>query len=164
MLNKREFRQTNCRQNTFLPELKNIHPEHPKSDPKSVGQPLPSILGANPVPAPPIKPLPSFLFLHFSSTGVRDTNIYPSSSPAERVQGEKPSSPRPGVHARGCVCVERERESVCVGWWAFFMCASEEDLAHTSMCLRRCRARWSEREKLRSQSAHLKGLTPVCFL
>lgn len=30
-------------------------------------------------------------------------------------------------------------------------------------CLRRWRARWSEREKLRSQSLHLNGLTPVCL-
>lgn len=26
-----------------------------------------------------------------------------------------------------------------------------------------CKARWSEREKLRSQSGHWKGLTPVCL-
>lgn len=36
-------------------------------------------------------------------------------------------------------------------------------LPHTSMCLRRCSAKWSDREKLRSQSAHLKGFTPVCL-
>lgn len=34
---------------------------------------------------------------------------------------------------------------------------------HTSMCLRRCSAKWSDREKLRSQSAHLNGFTPVCL-
>lgn len=36
-------------------------------------------------------------------------------------------------------------------------------LPHTSMCLLRCRARWSDLEKLRSQSAHLNGFTPVCL-
>lgn len=35
--------------------------------------------------------------------------------------------------------------------------------AHIMMCLRRCRARWSEREKLRSQSEQRKGLMPVCL-
>lgn len=33
----------------------------------------------------------------------------------------------------------------------------------TSMWRFLCRARWSEREKLRSQSGHWKGLIPVCF-
>lgn len=33
----------------------------------------------------------------------------------------------------------------------------------TSMWRFLWRARWSEREKLRSQSGHWKGLTPVCF-
>lgn len=35
--------------------------------------------------------------------------------------------------------------------------------AHIMMCRRRCRARWSEREKLRSQSEQRKGLIPVCL-
>lgn len=34
---------------------------------------------------------------------------------------------------------------------------------HIMMCRRRCRARWSEREKLRSQSEQRKGLMPVCL-
>lgn len=35
--------------------------------------------------------------------------------------------------------------------------------AHIMTCRRRCRARWSEREKLRSQSEQRKGLMPVCL-
>lgn len=30
-------------------------------------------------------------------------------------------------------------------------------------CLFMCRARWSEREKLRLHTPHWKGLAPVCF-
>lgn len=35
--------------------------------------------------------------------------------------------------------------------------------AHTSRWRFLCRARWSEREKVRSQSGHWNGFTPVCF-
>lgn len=36
-------------------------------------------------------------------------------------------------------------------------------LVHTRRWRFLCSARWSEREKLRSQSGHWNGLTPVCF-
>lgn len=35
--------------------------------------------------------------------------------------------------------------------------------SHTRRWRFLCRARWSEREKLRSQSGHWNGLTPVCL-
>lgn len=35
--------------------------------------------------------------------------------------------------------------------------------AHIMTCRRRCSARWSDREKLRSQSMQRNGLIPVCL-
>lgn len=41
--------------------------------------------------------------------------------------------------------------------------SSVDCAAHMVSWRRRCRDRWSEREKLRLQSVHLKGLMPVCL-
>lgn len=61
----------------------------------------------------------------------------------------------------GCLCMH---VSVCLFVDLAISLFIALHLIHTSMCLRRCRAKWSDLEKLRSQSAHLKGFTPVCFL
>lgn len=47
--------------------------------------------------------------------------------------------------------------------WDHCSSSSEDCGAHMVSWRRRCRDRWSEREKLRLQSVHRKGLMPVCL-
>lgn len=44
-----------------------------------------------------------------------------------------------------------------------YISSSAVCVSHMVSWRRRCRDRWSEREKLRLQSVHLKGLMPVCL-
>lgn len=70
--------------------------------------------------------------------------LYPSSSVWRRAVS---SLPPPGqVELSPCGC------GMCRG-----------PTPHIMTCRRRCRARWSEREKLRSQSEQRNGLIPVCL-
>lgn len=77
-----------------------------------------------------------------------------------RGQGRRGPCQTCSVHARSPLCCGTQLPSSC---GRRRECGRQGQLSHIIMCLRRCKARWSEREKLRSQSEQRKGLMPVCF-
>ena len=69
------------------------------------------------------------------------------------------------------IILQTNRITACTGfkiinWFLIFSfcCCRSDHCGGGHWCLLRCRARWSDLEKLLSQWAHLKGLAPVCFL